>query len=250
MKKILFILLVVSIVNIKIVNANNYRLPSDSEYYLEINKDKYLNTNTLDKVKNQVLGQYQGPLKIKNSRPIFNKYEYGFVFKAGYDLNSNRIKKFNNGIAKVNTDYKSLQNKFALGVGLFWSNNYRVELEWQRDYKELKNKDNRDINFNLLMLNFTLDYYKYNAKFAPYLILGIGAIQTSTRMNTEYLSKIVPAFNVALGFDYKFDPNYSFYMQVKYLKNLQKIELKNGANAIKLDYNTYGIGIGLRFFYM
>lgn len=249
-KKLLLILLIINTIFITKANADNYKLPSDSEYYLEINKDKYLNTNTLDKVKTQVLGQYQGSLKIKNSRPIFNKYEYGFVFKAGWDFNSIRTDKFNNGATELKTDYDTIQNNFAVGAGLFWSNNYRVELEWQRDYKQLKNKDDKDINFNTLMLNFTWDYYRYNAKLFPYLIVGIGAIQASSRMNSEYLTKIVPAFNVAIGLEYKYDPNYSFFIQAKYLNNIQEIELKQGINTIKLNYNTYSIGLGLRFYYM
>lgn len=238
-RSLIFILCFFSFINVS--HSEKYRLIGDPDYYFNVNKDKYISNDEFDKISKQINNQYQGELKILNRRPEFDLYEYNFTFMFGYNYSFLK----DDNISTMPVKYK---NKYAgnIGVGVYWSNNYRLELEYiehnaRNSEKTIENK------YDLYLLTGTIDYYRYQSKFRPYLSLSVGAGHVRNVVNSqkgpkEFLPIVVGG---AVGIEQLFSEDCSLYLQYRYIKSLRDAEFSDNK---KISYESHGIGFGFRVF--
>lgn len=225
--------------------AEKYRLLGDPDYYFDVNRNKFLYNDKFDNVSKQINNQYKGELNIKHRRPEFDLYEYDFTFLFGYSYGQ----VFKNNVSTLNSiDYRKKYSA-NIGLGLVWSNNYKLEFEF------LENK-NRDISqgietdYDIYLLTGTIDYYRYQASLRPYMSLSIGSMHTKATIPSLNInkSKEFSPFVIggALGLEYYFlDASTSIYVQARYLRSLTDAKFSNSTN---ISYDYFGIGFGVRVY--
>ena len=242
MKKVLF-LFICFLYFLNTSFAEKYRLLGDPDYYFDVNRNKFLYNDKFDNVSKQINNQYQGELNVKHRRPDFDLYEYDYTFLFGYHYGE----VFKDNVSTLSSiDYKKKYSA-NVGIGLSWSNNYKLEFE----FIENKNRDIQkkfEMDYNLYLLTGTIDYYRYQASLRPYMSLSVGAMHTKAtipELNINKTKEFSPfVVGAAVGLEYYFkDASMSIYVQARYLKSLTEAKFSNNT---KTDFEYFGVGFGVR----
>lgn len=222
-----------------IAYSYDYRLPINSEYYLNVNLDKNIGGNTYDKVQKQVNSQYKGKLNKNNTIAEFNLYEYGYYMNLGISANftTNETVK-NKKLGNIKTDYDNKVLGIA-GLGIFWYNGLRMEVEYSQDNKK-ENKDNFKANLSKYVFNIIREHYTYDAKLTPYIGLGAGAIEAKVNYKKDYK----PIVQGILGASYKLGKYTSLYAQYKLTTTITDLKVDN----YKFGYLNNSVDFGFRIF--
>jgi hypothetical protein len=216
-----------------------YRLPENSEYYLNVNTDKNIGGNTYDKVKRQINTQYKGKLERERTRPEFNMFEYGYYLNIGLTFGMTDDQKVKNGRTdfRTETDF-DLSTNGTVALGIFWYNGFRMEIDYAEDNKKPKHNFDPDIakyGFNLIYEN-----YAYERKFTPYIGVGTGIIQGKKDGDKDFR----PMAQGLIGFSYKFENQVAFYTQFKHTRTLLDLNM----NGYKMPYVNNAVDVGFRIF--
>ncbi len=218
-----------------------YRLPEENEYYINVNTDRNIGGNDYEKVKRQVNSQYKGKLENKNTRPKFNLFEYGYYLNLGFSAGMTNNDTLINSVIGTDfkTDYRKTLNGIV-GLGIFWYNGFRWELEYSEDNKRDKDNFPEKTKIAKYDMNFIFENYMYNTNLTPYIGIGGGMIQGN--MNGHYSYK--PMAQALIGISYKIEEHTSFYVNYKYARALSDLNV----NHYKFGYSNNSIDFGFRIF--
>lgn len=235
--KFLFFLFFISLFSV--AYSYDYRLPVDNEYYLNINLDKNIGGNTYEKVQKQINSQYKGNIKKRTTVADFNLYEYGYYMNLGFTGNLTKNEKIKSNIkGSFDTDYET-KILGVVGLGLFWYNGLRLEVEYSQDNKKEK-QDGFKVELSKYIFNTILEHYMYNVKLTPYAGFGAGVIKAETEAKKDYK----PLIQGIVGASYNLDKNTSLYLQYKLATTITDLDTGN----YKFGYLNNSLDFGIRIF--